>query len=466
MNRLTLITAFLLVTGCRSNAQPTITGAFPDLAHQQVDLVGFAGFTTYPIASTTVSTDGYFKVPYAESDFGMGYLMAEDNRPFFVVLSGEDIHVTGKMLALLETIEVLQGEENRLFAHYAAEHPKREQALNAWIYLRTIYDEDALFASQGVPRQAIAAEITRLQAEDARFIDNLDATSYLRWYLPVRKLISSVPALAQFRTDEIPAAIAAFRALDHTDPRLYKSGLFKEALESHFWLLENSGRSLEAVFVEMNVSIDHLMEKLAADEVKRNEITGYLFDLLERHSLFAAAEHLALSVLEASCCSLDLEVSRKLETYRAMSLGRLAADIAFTGHILAPGYPADTAPRRLSEVESDYTVVVFGASWCPQCTGELQALAAHYPKWKAQGVEVVLFSLDEEKSSFEQLAGAFPFLSTCDYQQWDTEAVQKYYVSAIPTLYLLDNQRKILLRPTSVRQLDAWVDFYLVQGNR
>jgi hypothetical protein len=30
---------------------------------------------------------------------------------------------------------------------------------------------------------------------------------------------------------------------------------------------------------------------------------------------------------------------------------------------------------------------------------------------------------------------------------------------------LLDEQRKILLRPNSVKQMDAWVDWYLVQGN-
>ena len=61
MNRLTLITAFLMVTGCGSKAQPTISGTFPALAHQQVDLVGFAGFTTYPIASAIVSADGHFR---------------------------------------------------------------------------------------------------------------------------------------------------------------------------------------------------------------------------------------------------------------------------------------------------------------------------------------------------------------------------------------------------------------------
>jgi hypothetical protein len=32
-------------------------------------------------------------------------------------------------------------------------------------------------------------------------------------------------------------------------------------------------------------------------------------------------------------------------------------------------------------------------------------------------------------------------------------------------MYLLDAKREILLRPNSVKQVDAWVDWYLVQGN-
>ena len=63
----------------------------------------------------------------------------------------------------------------------------------------------------------------------------------MNYYLPLRKLVSSVSTIAQYRTEEIPAAIVAFRNIDYTDPRLYKSGLVADAIESHFWLLENSG---------------------------------------------------------------------------------------------------------------------------------------------------------------------------------------------------------------------------------
>ena len=41
-----------------------------------------------------------------------------------------------------------------------------------------------------------------------------------------------------------------------------------------------------------------------------------------------------------------------------------------------------------------------------------------------------------------------------------------YYVFGTPTMYLLDNKREIILRPNSVNQMDAWVDLYLIEGNK
>jgi hypothetical protein len=93
-------------------------------------------------------------------------------------------------------------------------------------------------------------------------------------------------------------------------------------------------------------------------------------------------------------------------------------------------------------------------------------MAKQYSKWKSQNVEVVFISLDEDKEQFKSFVKDFPFISVCDYQKWKSPIVNDYYVFGTPTLYLLNDKREILLRPNSVKQMDAWVDWYLVQGNK
>ena len=449
--------AFISIMG---QAQHTIIGSFPALAGQKVRLVGFEGMGIYPIDSTKVSEKGEFKLNFTSKDNGMGYLSAADNKASFVVLDKEDIQLKGELLSIPESIVCLSGKENQLFIKYATDHPKREQALSAWDYLQKLYQSDSLYVNQNDSKNSIDKEILRIKNEDVSFLKNLDSKSYISWFLPMRKLVSSVSNIAQNKPDEIAPALSAFRNIDYSDKKLYKSGLLKNSIESHYWLLENMGKPLDTVNKEMNISTDYLINSLAKDEKKLNEITNYLFDLLERHSLFEASEYLALKALTQNSCTLNSDLAKQLEIYRTMKKGNTAPDIVFAGDVYNNGAIIKN-PSKLSEIKSPYTIIVFGASWCPKCVEEISQLLPLYEKWKSKGLEAVFVSMDTDKTIYNKFVKDFPFTSTCEYKKWDSKAAQDYYVFASPTLFLLDANRKIVLRPNSVKQIDAWVDSYL-----
>ena len=446
------------------NAQ-SITGSFKQLSKQEVKLEGFNGLKTYVISNATADEKGNFKLSYAKEDFGVAYLISSDEKPLFIILSGEDVEITGEALSAAETIHIKKGKENLLFEQYAKEHPRREQALSAWIYLEKIYSLDSLFSIQKTPSGNIQEEKQRIKEEDASFLASLPKGSYVSWFLPTRKLVSDVSTIAQYRPEEIPATIAAFRQLDYSNARLYKSGLFKDAIESHFWLLENSGKSLDSVFIEMKTSIDAMFLYLVKNEDRLNEVTNYLFDLLERHSLFQASEYLALKALNETSCTLNADLAKQLESYRAMKKGNIAPDIVFGKNTYLNGMNQNMF-SRLTNLTTPYTMVVFGASWCPKCKEELPKVIQNYVKWRNLGVEVIYISLDTDQAVFEQAVKSYPFFTYCDFMKWESPVVKDYYVFGTPTVYLLNNKREIILRPTSIDQVDAWVDWVLVQGNK
>ncbi|WP_335974140.1 peroxiredoxin family protein [Gaetbulibacter jejuensis] len=440
-----------------SSVSQVLFGNMINLENQEIKLESFNGFKTYLVSKTSIDNKGNFELQYSSEDYGVGYLLSTDNKPLFVILNGEDIEIKGDALSYPETIKFTKGKENQWFEQYAKEQPKREQALNAWLYLEKLYKADSLFFLQTKPQKAIKEEKQRIKDEEQAFIDSLPIDSYVKWFLPIRKLVSTVSIIAQYRTEEIPNTIRAFRELDYADVRLYKSGLFKEAIDNHFWLLENSGKTLDLAYDEMKISIDSMFINLVSDEKIFNEVTDHLFDLLERHSLFKVSEYLALKILNENSCTLEADLAKQLETYRAMAKGNIAPDIVFNGNTFFPAVNID----KLSDISNEYIIVLFGASWCPKCQEEIPKIGELYPKWKNLGVEVVLVSLDENESSFNEFVRDFPFISTCDYQKWDGKIVNDYYVFSTPTMFLLDKNRKIILRPNSVKQMDAWVDWYL-----
>ena len=463
MNR-SLILGYILFFGCFQSIAQTLTGTFPALANQTLSLEGSKGLTTYSIGSAKADEKGQFSLPYSPQDYGVAFLSGEDQKPFVVILEKVGVRLEGQVLSEASSIRILEGQENRWFEQYTQAQGKREQALSAWGYLQNLYQNDPHFAKQQVPNQAIGGELTRLQQEEERFITTLPSESFVRWFLPIRKLVSSVGAVAQYRTAELPQTLAAFRTMDYADPRFQKSGLFRDVFESQFWLLENSGGTLDEIYGKMEVSIDAILSTLEKNATLYNEVVAYLLELLERRSLTNAAEYLALTVLEQNKVDLQPRLARQLEGYRAMKVGTTVPEIQFTGDILLQGKPV-AYPSRLAEVEAPYRLVIFGASWCPACSEAMTELIPLYGKWKKLGVEAIFVSLDTDSKAFQAYSEGMPFIAFSDYKKWDTQAVSDYYVSSSPSFYLIDSSGQLILRPLSVKQIDAWVDWKLDGSN-
>ena len=55
------------------------------------------------------------------------------------------------------------------------------------------------------------------------------------------------------------------------------------------------------------------------------------------------------------------------------------------------------------------------------------------------------------------------WITSCDLKGWEGQAARDYYVFATPTMYLLDADNKILVKPLSPGQITAWLDMLRVR---
>lgn len=147
----------------------------------------------------------------------------------------------------------------------------------------------------------------------------------------------------------------------------------------------------------------------------------------------------------------------KLESYRKMRVGNMAPNFELVGDVLKNGVVVKNTVC-LADINAKYKLIIFGGSWCNQCKSEMIQLLPRYNNWKSKGLEVVFISLDTDKKEFENFTAPFPFYSACDYKKWETQAAKNYYVSSSPTIFLLDSDNKIILRPPTVASLDSWLD--------
>ncbi len=451
-----LVAFFLMLVYTFSFGQFTIEGQFSELKNTQIQLLGFEGFENYIIDQVTTDADGNFKLNFTADEKGMGILSARENQSLVIVLTNETIVLKGIDLASTQNISYLEGNENKLFATYSTNYSIEKNALSAWNYLQQLYRNTETFKAENSTARFIENEIDRIQKADQEFLKNLPADSYISWFIPIRKLVSEVSEIAQRKPELIQPSIAFFRALDYTDPKFYKSGLYKDAIEAHYWLIENSGLALPQVIEKMNTSSDMLISNLKEDADKLNDVAAFLFQFLEKRSLFQASEHLAKSLLNDEACLLDEGVASQLEIYRKMKTGNTAEDIVFSKDVLQQGKSVNY--QKMSDIRAEYYVVAFGSSWCPACVQEIPKLQESYKQWQEKGIEVIFISLDTEERKYKNFTKNFPFVSHCDYKKWETKAVKDYFVNATPTLYLLDKNRNIRLKPKNIEQLNAWIN--------
>ena len=256
---------------------------------------------------------------------------------------------------------------------------------------------------------------------------------------------------------ETQSSINIFKNINFSDPQLYSSGLVFSMIERQFWSIQKSRLDEVAKFKELAASVDIILDSVKKNEKLYNDLTKYLFQYFEKYSLFTASEYIALKALNQKEVTLNSALVNKLESYRKMRVGNIAPNFELVGDVFKNGVAVKNT-IRLADINTKYIMVIFGGSWCTQCRLEMIQLLPRYNNWKSKGLEVVFISLDTDKKEFENFTAPFPFYSACDYKKWETQAAKDYYVSSSPTIFLLDSNNKIILRPPTVASLDSWLD--------
>uniref|UniRef100_UPI004047333F TlpA family protein disulfide reductase n=1 Tax=Mariniflexile sp. TaxID=1979402 RepID=UPI004047333F len=441
MKRIFLLIFLLFI----ATLQAQIKGNFKLLAGQELELSGYDNFKSDILSVTNVDSLGNFTLIYPNSYKGMAILKAKDKSSLAFILTEKDLKISGTSLNEKDSLVFENSIENKVFIQYFKAYSQRQSAASAWYYLKDKYQKEAIFKKQKSALSTIKNELVRIETEDANFLKALEKTTYVSWYLPLKKLVSDMPIMVRYHTEKIPEVIKQFRSIDFNNPKFKTSGLLKELIDGYYMLLENSGKSTDSIYTQMNRSTDYLLNNLKDNESLLNDVGDYLFNYFEGRSLFKSSEYLAVQLLSQNSCQLEDKLANKLEGYRKFKIGNTAPDIVFSDGI------------TLSSIIST-KLLVFGASWCPKCEEDLSKLSNYYTDWKQKGVDVIYISIDTNKADFENTYKNVPWKTDCDFMGWNTQAVKDYHVFATPAYFLLDKDLKIMLRPNSVEQTNNWLN--------
>ena len=102
----------------------------------------------------------------------------------------------------------------------------------------------------------------------------------------------------------------------------------------------------------------------------------------------------------------------------------------------------------------DYYVIAFFSSTCSHCQEEMPIF--HDYILGINNLKVIAIGLEEENSftSYDEMTQKFPeFINIMETEKWESSFAQSYGISAVPSFYVLDNEKTIIAKPDDVEEI-------------
>ena len=205
------------------------------------------------------------------------------------------------------------------------------------------------------------------------------------------------------------------------------------------------------------------IKQMYKDAGKKKKVFFYFTDLAEKYLYDPNSpmrnEELYIPVLDAMLESTVLDDTEKIlpkgrrELAEQNRLGRQAEDFTYT---LVSGKSG-----TLYGVKADYTLLFIynpGCHACEEGIKELKQAPAINKEFEAGNLKILSVYPDEDKEEWERHLSDFPkeWINGYDKKLMIKEK-NLYDLKAIPTLYLLDKNKKVLLKDAVVGQIEQYL---------
>ena len=158
------------------------------------------------------------------------------------------------------------------------------------------------------------------------------------------------------------------------------------------------------------------------------------------------------------------ELQKKLEQAMAEAQTRLGKALEGVDvNAVAPNFTLQTPEGKdvsLYDVKGKLKIIDFWASWCGPCRMENPNMVKLYAAFRDKGLAVVSVSLDEKKDKWTEAIqkDGLTWLHLSDLKGWKGEVVKLYNIDGVPTIFVLDENNRIVAKNLRGEKLRVFVE--------
>ena len=424
-------------------AQHTIKGVFTPAKDYNIALLYKVTPTVSKyIANAEIKKDGSFEIKLDSTAvtgiYRLVYAAPQEDYNFDIIYNGkEDVELTFNS----ETgVKFKKSTENKLLTSYTNSMSLVTQSIGSY------------FSKQSKDTTALRAIFKTQKETQLSFEKAAKETMALQFikankpYIPVK--------IEDVKTYSNNLKKHYFDYVDFNNKTLQSSNFLQEKMLNYVFGMSSETED-EVTNYKKNIEVVGNKMKDAPQKVKRILLVD-LWQQMVDLNLEPVANYIADTYLMDVAVALnDQELLHSLILYKDTSIGNNAPD--FEIEIKENN---KRVTKKLSSLNvADTYIILFWSSTCSHCLEEVPKLQTYLKSKKMNSIKVVAVGLEDEPKSWQNVIKNYPeFIHVYGKGKWDNEIGDAYGVTATPTYFILDKNKKFIAKPESLETLKSFFD--------
>ncbi len=192
-------------------------------------------------------------------------------------------------------------------------------------------------------------------------------------------------------------------------------------------------------------NVDQLLQTVNIETPRGQTVLSELIDIFDVYDM-SMLKNKYLTEAKNLKCTINDRLAATIKSNKNVEMGAKFPNYVFNS-------ANNTNAKSLYDVKTDKKVIVFWSSTCTHCEAELPKLLEKYNVLKQQNIEIIGFSIDADKDSYNKKIAALPWINDSELKGWNSSFVDTYNLHATPTFYILDSDNKIIYLPGNATEV-------------
>ena len=438
----------LYITSYPQTVKITIHGINDSKAY----LFSLEGEKTLLIDSIDTSGDDNFAYSFLPIKYHSGfYRLSFNNKKFLdFIYDREEIEIKTDTINIIDSVKIIKSESNKIYYEFIKlnkDYTTKTELLQ--LILARYPQEDDYY-------QSTKEKLIQLQEDYLNFV-NITAQANPNLFIARYVKSSQLPVVHLEIPDEEQLTFLKTHALDNVnfydDDLIYSDALTNKAIE-YLTYYRNPQLPMGLLEKEFESAIDTILSKAKVNEIVYTNIVEYLLDGFKKFGFDNVINYIVENyVIKDDLCldeKLTNTLERRIQQAKNFKIGYTVPNIILPD--------SSRAMIEMNKINSEKTLIIFYASWCPHCKTLLPLVYELYKNQDEKKFKVIAVSIDTSKTDWLSFVRTYNlnWINVSDLKGWDGQTVLDYYIYATPTMFLVDKQLGLIAQPSSFEELTKW----------